>query len=142
MRIETLLALLMGGAFFLPWLGLFGQPVSGYEILRGTLDLDGQMGDLASYGDVDGGWVVYVFWAIPVGIVLTVVTGLAGLGSRLFALLTGLAPLILLGLAAADVGERFSELFRFFEIGLWATLVLALLLILAGLGLLRLPGQR
>lgn len=141
MRIETLLALLMGGAFLLPWLGLFGQPLSGYEILRGTLDLDGQMGDLASYGDMEGGWIVYLFWAIPVGIVLTFVTGLAGLGSRVFALLTGLAPLVLIALFAADAGETFDEFFRFFEVGLWATLVLALLLILAGLGLLRLPGQ-
>jgi hypothetical protein len=142
MRIETFLALLAGGAFFLPWVDLFGQSASGYQVLRSTLDLDGRMGDLAAYGDIEGGWVVYLFWAIPVGIVLTFVTGLAGLGSRLFALLTGLAPLVLLGLFAADAGERFDEFFRFFEVGLWATLGLALLLILAGLGLLRLPGRR
>ena len=142
MRVETLLALLMGGAFFLPWVDLFGQSASGYVFLRSTLDLDGQMGDLASYGDLEGGWVVYLFWAIPAGIVLTFVTGLLGLGSRLFALLTGLAPLVMMGLFAADAGEQFDEFFRFFEVGLWATLVLALLMILAGFGLLRLPGGR
>lgn len=139
MRIETILALLMGGAFFLPWVALFGPPSSGYDLLRMTLELDQRGGNVVSFGDVDGGWVIYVFWAIPVGIVVTLVTGLLGVGSRLFALLTGLAPLVLLGLAAADLGEDLAEAFRFFEIGLWATLVLGLLLVLAGLGLLRLP---
>lgn len=142
MRIETLLALLLGIAFFLPWFTALGTPVSGYQLLRETLDLEGQMGDVASISDVEGGWMIYLFWAIPAGIVVTLVTGLIGAGSRLFALLTGLAPLVLLALVAADLGESFEELLRFFEIGLWATLILSLLLILAGLGLLRLPGQR
>lgn len=139
MRIETILALLMAVAFFLPWLstGGLGPSPSGYTLLEGTLQLQDQAGGYASFTDFEGGWVVYLFWAIPVGIVLTFVTGLLGAGSRLFAVIAGLAPLVLLGLGLREAGSNAGELFRFFEIGLWATLVLALLMLLAGIGLLR-----
>ncbi len=143
MRIETILALLMAVAFFLPWIatGGVGPSVSGYELLEGTLQARDQMSGLGSFNDLEGGWLVYVFWAIPAGIILTFVTGLLGARSRLFAFLTGLAPLVLLGVVVADLGSYAGEIFRFFEIGLWATLVLALLLLFAGLGLLRLGNR-
>ncbi len=143
MRIESLLAVLLGIAFVLPWLSIgFGAPISGLDVLRATLDAKQQMGGVASFDDFEGGWVVYLFWALPIGCVLTLVTGLIGAGSRIFALLTGLVPFLLLGLTALDLGENFNEIFRFFQVGAWATLVLALLLLLAGIGLLRLPARR
>ena len=51
-------------------------------------------------------------------------------------------PWLLLALIALDLGSDFDEVFRFFAVGAWATLGIGLLLILTGLGLLRLPGRR
>lgn len=142
--LEVLLAVLLGLAFVLPWLDLgFGQAISGLEMLRATLDANGRMGSVASFSDMEGGWVVYLFWALPIGLALTLVTGAIGVWwARVFALLTGLVPWLLLALIALDLGSDFDEVFRFFAVGAWATLGIGLLLILTGLGLLRLPGRR
>jgi len=138
MKPAPILAILMLIALFLPWVSFGVAGVSGFDILRATFEADGATGGMIDPSQMgDDAWLLYVFYAIPVGAVLTLLLGFQSAGAgRFFALLTGLAPwaigiytyLQISGQAGAE------EIFEYLGIGAYATLLVGLLMILCGLG--------
>lgn len=139
MRAEPILAVLFLIAFFLPWIdvGYGAETISGFDILRVTFQLNDAAQPYGSIQDLGDGWLLYVFYAIPVGGILTLVFGLAGILARLFALLTGLAPWVIAVYLAVKAGDSFSDLTQVLAFGAYGTLLIGLLLILAGIGVIR-----
>lgn len=138
MRAEPILAVLFLIAFFLPWIDLFGmETVSGFDLLRASLDLNRAAQPYGSLQETDQGWLLYVFYAIPVGGVLTLAFGLAGVLPRLFALLTGLAPWILAAYLFIETEGQLSDVTQILAIGAYGTLLVGFLLLLCGVGVIR-----
>jgi hypothetical protein len=143
-RVLALLALVLLGAFFLPWFGgdvgaLLGigsvgaqENVSGFHLLKGVIDLTVQAADAGAPEAFDHSfrelWPLWLLAAIPVFGVLTLLTGLAGWGlAAAFGFLAGAVPVGETIWLLAEAGTRSFEVF---EIGAWITLGAAVLLVL------------
>jgi hypothetical protein len=143
-RVLALLALVLLGAFFLPWFvgdvgfvlgtGPLGvsESVSGYKMLRGIVELTIQAADAGAPEAFDHSfrelWPIWLLAAIPLFGVLTLLTGLAGWGlAAAFGFLAGTVPV---GETIWLVAEGGSEVFKYFEVGAWVTLGGAVLLVL------------
>jgi len=143
-RVLALLALVLLGAFFLPWFGadlgaLFGagttgasQSLSGYQLVRFVVEFTLQAAD-AGAPDAYGHsfrefWPIWLLAAIPVFGLLTLLAGLAGAGlSGAFAFLAGAAPV---GLTIYFLVEGGRQIFDVFQVGAWVTLGAGALLVL------------
>jgi len=143
-RVLALLALVLLGAFFVPWfeadLGLMlgtgntgvVQKFSGFQLLRGIIDLTVYDRDAGAPDAFDHSfrefWPIWLLAAIPLFGVLTLLTGLAGSGlAAAFGFLAGAVPV---GETIWLVAEEGTRSFQVFEIGAWVTLGTAVLLVL------------
>lgn len=143
-RVLALLALVLLGAFFLPWFGadlgaLFGagrtgaaQSLSGYQLLRFVIELTLQASDAGAADAFNQSfrelWPIWLLAAIPVFGVLTLLAGLAGSGlSGAFAFLAGAVPV---GETIYFLIEGGSRIFDYFQVGAWVTLGTGALLVL------------
>lgn len=132
MRIDVILAVLMAIAFFLPW----ANGGSGFDAVREMLLSDVPVEDaLAASGFPT--WLLYVLYALPVAIVLTIIIGLAGGPANLFAIIAGAAPWVLVVYPVVALDAQVDQLVQVLQFGAYATLVIGVLLFLAGLGLMR-----
>lgn len=136
MRLDVIFAVLMLIALFLPWIALGPESASGFDIIRATFQAENQAG-LGSALDAEGGWLVYVLYAIPVFALLTLIVGLARGPSNIFAIIAGAAPWVLVLYPVIESGADIGQLLDIMGIGGYATLLLGLLLFLNGLGILR-----
>lgn len=142
MKPAPLFAILMLVALFLPWIDLGVAGISGFDMLRTVFEADdatgGMMMDPSQMGD--DAWMLYVFFAIPVGAVITLVVGFGSdAAGRLFGLLTGIAPWAIAVYTFVHVSgqEGSGQIFDFLGIGAYAALLVGLLLILTGFGAFR-----
>jgi hypothetical protein len=142
-RVLALLALVLLGAFFLPWFGadlgqVFGtstgvaEKVSGYKLLRSVIELTLQASDVGAPDAFNQSfkefWPLWLLAAIPVFGLLTLLAGLAGSGlAGAFAFLAGAVPV---GETVYLLTEEGTRVFQYFEVGAWITLGAAVLLVL------------
>lgn len=142
-RVLALLALVLLGAFFLPWFGadlgqVFGgttgvaEKVSGYKLLRGVIELTLQASDAgapdAFSNSFSEAWPLWLLAGIPLFGLLTLLAGLAGSGlAGAFAFLAGAVPV---GETVYLLAEEGTRIFQFFEVGAWITLGAGALLVL------------
>jgi len=139
MRLDVIFAVLMLIALFLPWIAVGPESVSGFDLIRVTFEAESQAG-LGSALDAEGGWLVYVLYAIPVFALLTLIVGLGRGPSNIFAIIAGAAPWVLLLFPVIEAGANIGDLFEGMAIGGYATLLMGLLLFLNGIGILRSRG--
>ena len=142
MKPAPLFAILMLIALFLPWIDLGLAGVSGFDMLRGIFEADDASGGMVMDPDQmgDDAWLLYTFFVIPVGAVITLVVGFGSdAAGRFFGLITGLAPWVIAVYAFMQLSgqEGAGQVFDFLGIGAYATLVVGLLLILTGFGAFR-----
>lgn len=142
-RVMALLALVLLGAFFLPWFGadlgqVFGattgaaEKISGYKLVRGVIELTLQASDAgvpdAFSHSLEQAWPIWLLAAIPLFGLLTLLAGLAGSGlAGAFGFLAGAVPV---GETIYLMVEEGTEPFQYFEIGAWGTLGAGVLLVL------------
>ena len=142
-RVLALLALVLLGAFFLPWFGadlgqIFGtttgvaEKISGYKLLRGVIELTLQASDAgapdAFSQSFNEFWPLWLLAAIPVFGLLTLLAGLAGSGlAGAFGFLAGAVPV---GETIYLLAEEGTRAFQYFEVGAWITLGVGVLLVL------------
>jgi hypothetical protein len=143
-RVLALLALVLLGAFFLPWFGgdvgaLMGmgsvgasESVSGFHLVKGVVDLTIQASDAGAPEAFDHSfrelWPIWLLAAIPLFGVLTLLTGLAGSGlAAAFGFLAGAVPV---GETIWLLTEAGTRSFEVFEVGAWVTLGAGALLVL------------
>jgi hypothetical protein len=136
MRLDVIFAVLMLIALFLPWVAVGPESISGFDLIRATFEAESEAG-MGSALDAEGGWLVYVLYAIPVFALLTLIVGLARGPSNIFAIIAGVAPWVLILYPVIQGGMAFGDMFEGMGIGGYATLVVGLLLFLNGLGILR-----
>jgi hypothetical protein len=143
-RVLAVLAVILLGAFFMPWFGPeAGQvagpacggsnaEISGFSLIRCVVTATLQAADLsdAFLRSLDSGWFLWLLAAIPIFGVLTVFSGLAGSRSAVpYAFLAGGVPLAEAVYAVAVV-EDASRYFEYLDVGAWLTLGTGLLLVL------------
>lgn len=136
MRLDVILAVLMLIAIFLPWVTVGPESVSGFDLIKATFEAESQAG-MGSALDAEGGWLVYVLYAIPVFALLTLVVGLGRGPSNIFAIIAGAAPWVLILYPVVQGSAGFGDMFQGMGIGGYATLLIGVLLVLNGLGILR-----
>jgi hypothetical protein len=136
MRLDVIFAVLMLIALFLPWLAVGPESISGFDLIRATFEAEQEAG-LGSAMDAEGGWLVYVLYAIPVFSLLTLIVGLARGPSNIFAIVAGAAPWVLVLYPVVQGGAALGDMLDGMGIGGYATLLVGLLLFLNGLGILR-----
>lgn len=109
------------GAFFMPWVQLFGFAASGYNL-----------GQLGSYGNYA--------WIIPILSCATIITSLAGSDNRGIGALTGIVPIGaiaygLIRLAAEGGGDALNGIIRMasqvLSIGAYVTIICSVAIVLA-----------
>jgi len=132
MRLDVIFAVLLLIAFFLPWIG--GD--SGFAIAQDLLSSEMPVEDALVAAGIPR-WFIYVFYAIPVAAVLTLIVGLARGPSNVFAIIAGAAPWVLVLYPVVEGVAEFGQIIDGLEIGGYATLLAGLLLFLNGLGILR-----
>ncbi|NUM77077.1 hypothetical protein HUU40_22190 [candidate division KSB1 bacterium] len=111
LNLESICAAGMIAAFFLPWAQIFGFSASGYNL-----------GKLGSYANLA--------WLIPGMSVAVIALRLAGKSIKIAALITGLMPFVGLLYGVSKIGDK---LFHVVGVGVYLTLALGLILILASL---------
>jgi hypothetical protein len=136
MRLDVILAVLMLIAVFLPWVAVGPESVSGFDLIKATFEAESEAG-LGSALDAEGGWLVYVLYAIPVFALLTLIVGLGRGPSNIFAIIAGAAPWVLILYPVVQGTAAFGDMFQGMGIGGYATLLIGVLLVLNGLGILR-----
>lgn len=136
MRLDVILAVLMLIAIFLPWVAVGPESISGFDLIKATFEAESEAG-MGSALDVEGGWMVYVLYAIPVFALLTLIVGLGRGPSNIFAIIAGAAPWVLMLYPVIQGGGSFSDALQGMGIGGYATLIVGVLLVLNGLGILR-----
>jgi hypothetical protein len=110
----TLLSLLLLGSFFLPWINILGKPLSGWDIVR-----------IEEFG-----LEARLLLAIPLTGLFTFLGALVKPSQiKPVAVLTGSLPLIGLAFYWFKIG---TDLFQLLGIGAYATLFVAVLLIILG----------
>ncbi len=141
MKPAPLFAILMLVALFLPWIDFGLAGVSGFDMLKAAFQADDATGGMMNPSQMgDDAWMLYAFFAIPVGAVITLVVGFGSdAAGRLFGLITGIAPWAIAVYAFLQLqGQQGAgEVFEYLGIGAYATLVVGLLLILTGFGAFR-----
>lgn len=133
-RLEALLAFAVVTAFFLPWMRDATASLSGLELVSLARGRQAEQAEAI---------LLVAFSAIPVLALLTLGAALVGHGVRLFGALCGLLAVAgagLLWLARRGVDPAGGGMLPAY--GLYATLLLGLLLLLAALGVVRLPERR
>jgi len=125
-RLDTIFAVILFAAFFMPWIGSGFMNMSGYNMAR--------------LGQEDG----LILYAIPALAGLVVLASAFGNGNKLLQLAAGVSPFILAGYAMiqsgaeiGDFGGIGSEIFRVLGIGIYLTVISAICLILLGLGIMK-----
>lgn len=136
MRLDVILAVLMLIAIFLPWVAVGPESISGFDLIKATFEAESEAG-MGSALDVEGGWMVYVLYAIPVFALLTLIVGLGRGPSNIFAIIAGAAPWVLMLYPVIQGGGSFGDALQGMGIGGYATLIVGVLLVLNGLGILR-----
>jgi len=101
--------------FFLPWAQFMGMSASGYNL-----------GEFGSYANL--------VWLIPGFSVLLIYLGVAGKNLKLIGVITGLLPFLGFLYALTELG---GDIFHVLGIGAYLTMLSALILILASLGVLK-----
>lgn len=133
-RLETLLAVAMLVAFFLPWMQSSTNSLSGLELVSLARGRQAEQAEAI---------LLVAFAAIPVLALLTLGAALLGHGVRVFGGLCGLLALLgagLLWLARQDADPASGAMVLAY--GAHTTLLLGLLLLLSSLGVIRLPERR
>ncbi len=133
-RLETLLAVAMLVAFFLPWVASATASLSGLELVSLARGRQAEQAEAI---------LLVAFAAIPVLALLTLGAALLGHGQRLFGGLCGLFAMLgagLLWLARRDADPTSGAMVVAY--GAYATLLLGLLLLLAAAGVIGLPERR
>ena len=136
MRLDVILAVLMLIAIFLPWVAVGPESISGFDLIKATFEAESQAG-MGSALDAEGGWLVYVLYAVPVFALLTLIVGLGRGPSNIFAIIAGAAPWVLILYPVIQGGGSLGDALQGMGIGGYATLVVGVLLVLNGLGILR-----
>ena len=114
-----IMAVVLIGAFFLPYYSLFGGSVSGLDIVKAP----------------GGGWEKYVLVLIPLSGLLLLLGATSGnyiLGRGLLCCLPLLAVLFWIIIAplieGASIGNVFKAIGKGYGVGLWVTIVASLIL--------------
>ena len=124
--------------FFLPWFGAGPFSVSGYSLttIPSVLNAASASSGLRTNNSVD---LLYVVWLIPILAAITLVLGLTSAKRpRAIAAVTAIVTLLMFGLVIAAGG---GDTFRVMGIGSYLTILAAIGLLLAAVGLIKAPAR-
>jgi hypothetical protein len=150
-KIEVYCAVVLLVLFFLPWIQITaGEVVSvsftlrGYEIPDLADHVAKGLGQVKSFFDENAKRETWVFWyyliyLLPVFSVATVVLGILGKNVKVTGLLTAAVPIGWFIYALIKIG---GDLFGMMTLGAYGTLLCAILMILAVVEVLRIPGAK
>jgi hypothetical protein len=139
-KAENLCAVGLIVFFFFPWISIGGFiSIAGYEIP----DIAKGLGQLAAMGSKTGKvdpqvYLYYLIYLIPIFSVLTIILGIADKSTKATGLIAGAVPIAALIYALSQTG---SDTFEGMAIGAWLTLLTAIAMLLAVVGIIKMPAQ-
>ena len=116
-------------AFFLPWAGIFGKTIAGYNI--GIIGPRLAQASAELIGEYDPRWMLsLLLYLIPILSVITLILSSLKINKweRIFGFLTGILPVIGIVYLTSEIGD---DLFNFAEFGLYITLLAAIGILIA-----------
>ena len=140
-KAENLCAVGLIVFFFLPWISIGGFiSFAGYEIpntAKGLGQFAAAMGSRT--GKVDPQvYLYYLIYLMPIFSVLTIIFGMAGISTKATGLIAGAVPIVALIYA---LSQRGLDTFEVMAIGAWLTLLTAIAMLLAVVGIIKMPAQ-
>jgi len=121
--------------FFFPWINIGGFiSIAGYEIP----DIVKGLKQLAAIGKIKSQvYLYYLIYLIPIFSVLTIIFGMKGKNTKMSGLVAGVLPIGLFIYALSQIG---MNIFKGMAIGAWLTLLTAVAMLLAVLGIIKISA--
>lgn len=123
--------------FFLPWFGAGPFSVSGYTLTTIPSVLNAASSSSGVRTDSSIG-LLYIVWLVPILSIITLALGLTGRSPRAMAIVTGVVTLLMFLFVFIAGG---GDVFKVLGIGSYLTILAAIGLILAAIGVIKAPAR-